>query len=513
MERLVNVRLVWFLESKSILTEAQCGFRRNRSTVDHLITLDTVIRTAFKQRRHVGAVFFDIEGAYDVTWRHGILLKAFNHGVRGAMGCFLQNFLKDRFFQVRVGNRLSVRFQQENGVPQGGVLSVALFALMVNDIVDVLPRSIGRSLFVDDFAIWSTSLSTPALERQLQMAVTRLERWATSNGFRFSTSKTSAMHFCRRRGHCPGVPLRLYGEDIPLETSVRFLGLTMDSSLTYRKHFQLLRDKCFKVFNVLKCVSRTSYGADRSTLLLLYRSLLRSKLDYASIVYDSACKTSKRTLDTVHNAALRTVTGAFRTSPTSSVLAEAHEPPLALRRSLLSMRYACKLRQFPEHPTYSAVFSRGVLSVFQDGRPLRAVPFCVRVRQLLQEADISVRGVAFVAPCRIPPWQLSAPSLDISLAVFKKNEIAPDEFRCLALERISSYTNHDHFYTDGSKTEAGVGCAFINGHVTRSFSLPSHATVFTSELVAIQKALCFMEVSDVISNVIFTDSLSSLLIF
>ena len=58
MERLVNVRLVWFLESNSILTEAQCGFRRNRSTVDHLITLDTVIRTAFKQRRHVGAVFF-----------------------------------------------------------------------------------------------------------------------------------------------------------------------------------------------------------------------------------------------------------------------------------------------------------------------------------------------------------------------------------------------------------------------------------------------------------------------
>ena len=511
MEKLVNARLSWFLESKNILAEAQCGFRRNRSTVDHLITLDTVIRTAFRQRRHVGAVFFDVEGAYDVTWRHGILLKAFNHGIRGAMGWFLRNFLRDRFFRVRIGNVLSDRFLQENGVPQGGVLSVALFALMINDIVDVLPHSIGRSLFVDDFAIWCTSLSTPVMERQLQMAVTKLERWATNNGFRFSTAKTRAMHFCRRRGDCHGVPLRLYGVPIPLDRTVRFLGLTMDSRLTYKEHFSLLREKCMKVLNVLKCVSRTTYGSDRATLLLLYRSLLRSKLDYASIVYDSACKTSKRTLDTIHNAALRTVTGAFRTSPTHSILAEVHEPPLALRRSMLSMRYACRLRQFPEHPTYEYVFSRRIIAVFQGGRSVRAVPLCVRVGSLFQEANIRLRGVATVTTSRIPPWEIAVPSPDISLAEFKKSEMSVVEARSRALERISLYCDHTQYFTDGSKTEGGVGCSFVNGPVTRSFTLPSHATVFTAELVAIHKALCFIEVSDDYLNVIFTDSLSSLL--
>ena len=128
----------------------------------------------------------------------------------------------------------------DNGVPQGGVLSVALFALMINDIANSIPLSIGQSLFVDDFAIWCVSRSTPAMERQLQLAVTRLERWATLNGFRFSTAKTKAMHFCRSRGNCVGVPLRLYGAAIPLECSVRFLGLTMDSRLTYKEHFKLL---------------------------------------------------------------------------------------------------------------------------------------------------------------------------------------------------------------------------------------------------------------------------------
>ena len=184
MERLVHLRLAWLLESRGILASAQCGFRKSRSTVDHLVTLDTAIRLAFKERRHVGAVFFDLEGAYDTTWRHGILLKAFKYGIRGAMGFFLRNFLQERFFRVRVGNHFSERFLQENGVPQGGVLSVALFALAINDVGDALSPSIGRSLFVDDFAIWYSSLSTPAMERRLQMAVSSLERWARLNGFR-----------------------------------------------------------------------------------------------------------------------------------------------------------------------------------------------------------------------------------------------------------------------------------------------------------------------------------------
>ena len=212
------------------------------------------------------------------------------------------------------------------------------------------------------------------------------------------------MHFCRRRGHCPGVPLRIYGEVIPLESSVRFLGVQLDRRLTYQEHTKSLRLKCTKAMNILKCVSRTTYGSDRATLLLLYRSLIRSKLDYACVVYDSACATLKRTLDTVHNAALRIATGAFRTSPVSSSMSEAHEPPLSVRRALLSMRYACKLRQLREHPTYHQVFSRSVLETFLNGRPPRAVPLCLRVRELLLEACINVRKIARITPCRIPPW-------------------------------------------------------------------------------------------------------------
>ena len=262
------------------------------------------------------------------------------------MGLFIQNFLSHRTFRVRIGNHLSSSFLQENGVPQGGVLSLALFAVMINDIGDELPAAIGRSLFVDDLAIWYAASSTRFMTQQLQLAVARLEKWSEENGLRFSTAKTVAVHFCRRRCSDTDLGIRLNGQTIPTEPVARFLGVQFDRRLTYKPHFKMLRERCFRSLNVLKCVSRTSYGADRSTLLLFYRSIIRSKLDYACFVYDGASESSKRSLhmDTVHHASLRVVTGAFRTSPAPNLLAETHEPPLACRRLMLGMRYAFKIR-------------------------------------------------------------------------------------------------------------------------------------------------------------------------
>ena len=513
MERMVNSRLSWWFEKHDIFSNAQCGFRKHRSTVDHILALDTEIRASFKQRRHVCAIFFDIEAAYDTTWRLGILRKLFNYGIRGTMGLFLQNFLSNRFFRVRVGSELSERFQQVNGVPQGGVLSVALFAVMINDIDQYLSPAISRALFVDDLSVWVSTSCTRSAERQLQVAVTQLEKWSSVNGLRFSTAKTAAMHFCRRRRPCPDISVRLHGELLPVQSEVKFLGVLLDSRLTYKPHIKKLRDKCMKALNILKCVARTRYGSDRSTLLLLYRALVRSKIDYACFIYDNTYESIKRSLDTVHHAAIRIATGAFRTTPIPSLLAEAHEPPLAMRRQLLGMRYAAKLRQFPSHPTYSAIYSRAVRSVFETGagnRVGRSEPFCVRIPKLIASSGVNLREIMRDKVTPIPPWRIALPLVDTSLTEMRKGEVVPELFRARALEHVSSYSSHTVAYTDGSKTENGVGCAFVLGQSTRSFSLPNQASVFTSEVVALIKLLSYIETEDDVSYLILSDSLSCL---
>ena len=73
MEKMVNVRLVWVLEQKDLITPAQCGFRRMRSCADILIRLEASICEAFVYKKHHVSVFFDLEKAYDTAWRFGIL--------------------------------------------------------------------------------------------------------------------------------------------------------------------------------------------------------------------------------------------------------------------------------------------------------------------------------------------------------------------------------------------------------------------------------------------------------
>ena len=73
MERMVNARLMWCLESEGHLCDVRCGFRKNRSTVDHLVRFESFVREAFIKKEHVVAIFGNLEKAYDTTWKHGIL--------------------------------------------------------------------------------------------------------------------------------------------------------------------------------------------------------------------------------------------------------------------------------------------------------------------------------------------------------------------------------------------------------------------------------------------------------
>ena len=89
VERMVNERLVWHLENNGLLAKQQCGYR---STVDHLVHLETFIREAFIHNQHLVAVFFDLQKAYDTTWKYGILNDLHDMGLRGNLLIFIGNF-------------------------------------------------------------------------------------------------------------------------------------------------------------------------------------------------------------------------------------------------------------------------------------------------------------------------------------------------------------------------------------------------------------------------------------
>ncbi|KAG1677303.1 RNA-directed DNA polymerase from mobile element jockey [Nymphon striatum] len=419
MERMINCRLTYYLETNNILTRYQSGFRRQRSTIDHLVRFETLVREAFVRREHLAAVFFDLEKAYETTWKYGILRDLFNSGLRGRMPIFIKHFLTNRKFRVRVGTTFSDFFDLEMGVPQGSILSVTLFSLKINDIVNHVKSGTECFLYVDDLVVAYASKSISTIERHLQLSLNKIEKWTNENGFKFSSSKTVSMHFCllTRPHHDP--QLRLGSSPIPLVNSTRFLGLIFDKKLNFLKHMQVLKSKCLRALNLLRILSNTNWGADRKVMLRFYRSLIRSKLDYGSVVYGSARKSYLRVLDPVHNQGLRLSLGAFRTTPAESLYVEAHEPSLYLRREKLSLQYACRLRANPENPCYDVTFHPNHRETF--ARRQNSIPtFGLRVLPLFEQIGLPLGNIARCVLPSIPPWTMHRPIINFSLTGLKK---------------------------------------------------------------------------------------------
>ena len=197
-------------------------------------------------------MFFDLEKAYDTTWRYGILKDIHKLGLRGRLPTFIENFLADRAMQDRVGSSLSDYYDQEQGVPQGGVLSTTLFSIKINDIVKCLGNLTDCSLYVDDFCICCRSKSMATIERQLQQNLNKIENWTTSNGFKFSKSKTQCVHFCQLGKQHNDPVLHLYGSPIPVVEESKFLVILFDRKLSFIPHIKYLKAKCLKKIESFK---------------------------------------------------------------------------------------------------------------------------------------------------------------------------------------------------------------------------------------------------------------------
>jgi len=140
---------------------------------------------------------------------------------------------------------------------------------------------------------------------------------------------------------------------------IQVSGLHFFFKLTFNKHIKYLKDRCMKALNLLRVVAPKDWGA---TLFKLYRSHVRSKLEYGCVVYGSARQSVLQSLDRVQNVALRTCLGAFRT--VASLHVEAGELPLELRQQLC-LQYICKLGSNPCNPVFNSVFGTGIRRLFE----------------------------------------------------------------------------------------------------------------------------------------------------
>ena len=509
LERMINDILIWYLEDNNILTDIQCGFRKRKSTLDHLVRLESFIRDAFLNKQEVVSIFFDLEKAYDTTWKYGILRDLHEAGLRGRMPIFISKFLENRNFKVRLGSILSDTYEQEMGVPQGSILSVTLFSLKINSLVKVLNKDVEGSLYVDDFLMSYRAKNTNSCERQLQGCLHKIEKWCIENGFKFSPTKTVCLHFHKKKGILPEPELILNGKKIQVVKETRFLGIIFDQKLSFIPHLKALKAKCLKALDIIKVVANQDWGADKSVLLNLYRSLVRSKLDYGCIVYGSARPSYLKILNTIHHQGLRLAVGAFRTSPVESLYVEASELPLEERRIKLSLQYITKLRSTPSNPAYDCIFNPEYERKYLKNTKVIA-PLGIRMKEHIEACDIPLYNINDDDIYDVPPWELSIPTVNLALHSTTKSETRDVDFKQRFMEINDSYVEKNYMtvYTDGSKSDDNVSASAVFPFDILKVNLDVHTSIFTAEAVALKLAVQYIQRHPSRRTVIYSDSLS-----
>ena len=516
LERMINERLLQFLKTNNILTNVQCGGIKNRSTVDNLIRLEDAIRTAYVRDEHFISIFFDLERAYDMTWRKGIVIDLYEGGLRGLLPKYIAAFLDKRFLITRVNGHASQKLEQENGVPQGAVLSVTLFALRINGIIKNLPHPTGfmTSLFVDDLQVGFRHADLSVLQRVLQKSLCTLEAWTKRNGFKFSSAKTKVVHFTKSNRIYGNLPaLTLNGQTLKYDASAKFLGLIFDSKLTWKTHVVKINNECSKLLGLMKMITNQKWGADQYCLMKVFRMYIRSKMDYGAIVYASAKPDVLRILNTTCNEALRIATGAFKSTPVESLYVLTSEMKPNHRRDYLSLRYYLKLRSILSNPAHSCL-QNNYETLFRNKN--ETLPFSLRINHIknwysLPRHFIIPEFSTILHPLAKPTYAQVPPDINKSLYQFPKSTTPIAQYQQNFLKlRHDQYSGYETIFTDGSKTTNGVGAAVVQGTIARTATLPQEASIFSAELHAIKMANEIIKSSSARNFVVFTDSRSVL---
>ena len=332
-ERIILSRLLFFLESNSILSPCQAGLRPGRSTLDQILFLSQSISDGFNKPRPDSRTILstiDFSKAFDFVWHPALFHKLISAGLPPCFARLTQSFLSDRRACVVYQNHKSRSFRVRRGVPQGSVLGPVLFSLFINDLPASLPSSVSYSLYADDLAIWSSSPSVPTAVETTQGALFRLERWSEHWCLPLNPSKCEASFFSVDSHQINLQPnLLLLGSHLRFNPTPTFLGVTFDRTLSFSKHVSSLKARFFPRLKALRCISALSWGPSKESLSVLYKAFLRPLLTYASPGWFAFLSITNLTkLERLHRAASRAITGCFSSSPIPPLLPEASLSPL-----------------------------------------------------------------------------------------------------------------------------------------------------------------------------------------
>ena len=328
-ERMILNRIAPTIEQH--LIKEQAGFRSGKSCTSQLLNLTQHIEDVYEEGMITGTAFVDLSAAYDTVNHRLLIQKLYNTTLDSQLCRVIQNLMSDRRFYVELNNERSRWRIQNNGLPQGSVLSPTLFNIYTNDqpILDGT-RSF---IYADDLCVTAQYPTFQEVEKQIEEALGELTHYYRSNSLRANPDKTQVTAFhLRNREAKRSLQVSWNGVDLENTDTPKYLGVTLDRTLSYKTHIHNTKMKVATRNNLLKKLANSRWGTNARTIRTTALALCYSTDEYAAPVWERSAYA--HLLNPELNQACRAITGCLRPTNVENLYFLAGIAPPEIRRSV-----------------------------------------------------------------------------------------------------------------------------------------------------------------------------------
>jgi hypothetical protein len=300
-------------------------------------------------------VALDLTKAFDSVDHHKLVETIFHSTLPPSQIRWLSNYLRGRQARTSFRDSLSSARIIHTGVPQGSVISPALFNAYISEFPEP-PPGVKVVSYADDINIYATDPKYKIAAAKLNNYLAAVADFLDERLLSISTSKSSVTLFTpdtKEANDHPEVSIR--GDLLPLNERPKVLGVTFDKMFTFADHCRATAGKVDRRNNILRALAGTDWGQQKETLLVTFKAIGRSITNYGAPIWSPvASDTSVKKLQVAQNNALRVATGCHRMSSIHHLHQETDVLPVQQHCSMLAAQYLAGCRM-PEHPCHDLV--------------------------------------------------------------------------------------------------------------------------------------------------------------